>query len=231
MDSKRRTQILYDDPNSMFKSGKKIYLHELQGATLKTSKPFPTDISIGLKGADLLSSLIGKLQQIQVISKYFLDGMSDVNFYQVYNLVSIRESNKLSNQCKALIKKLSLLPTDIFNEDDIFSVISVFNDIKETAELIVSNEEFAQVAFYGTREFINYMDKIRELLSSLQVFIAKINTSIVQTPLIFPQQPQAPPQEDLVNLEPPPPLEGAGRFKVLSGRIRKQQQHNFKRFL
>jgi hypothetical protein len=72
MDSKRRTQILYDDPNSMFKSGKKIYLHELQGATLKTSKASPNQLEQELKTSTLVVELIQKLNsKLEVIIKQY----------------------------------------------------------------------------------------------------------------------------------------------------------------
>jgi hypothetical protein len=232
MDSKKRTQILYDDPNSMFKSAKKIYLHELQGATLRTSKPFPEDINVGLKAADLLSSLIGNLQQIDDIAKYFLDGMDDINFYRVYNLVSTRTSNKLVNECLVLIKKMMKISMKSFNEDDVFNLFSIFRDIKETFEFITTNVEFMNTPYYGERDFINYLRSIEKLLQSLDQFILFLGES-TGSQITRQNQPLAPQiqQDEPIDLPPAPELEGAGRFKVLSKRISKRQPYNFKRFL
>lgn len=233
MDSKKRTQILYDDPNSIFKAGKKIYLHELKGATLKTTKQFPEDISIGLKGADLLSSLIVKLQQINDITNYFYDGISNINFYQVYNLVSVRNNNKLVNESLNIINKLSKLPKTVFNEDDVYSLLSVFTDIKETIELIMENPEFTDTPYYRSRDFMSFVDNTLKLLQSLNDFILSLGVSTGTS--VGTEQPQPQPviiqQEEPIDLEPAPPLEGAGRFRVLSHRIRKQQPSPFKRFL
>ena len=78
MDSKKRTQILYDDPNSIFKAGKKIYLHDLQGSTLSSKKPFPNDINAGLKTANLVVTLISKLTTINSILDYIYSFVSGV---------------------------------------------------------------------------------------------------------------------------------------------------------
>lgn len=248
MDSKKRTQILYDDPNSMFKSGKKIYLHELQGATLKTTKPLPNDISAGLKAEDLFSSLISSLSQLQNIVEYFYIGLFEVPLIDnSFSKLSTRSGNKLILNIEQLLTKLRRFPPSIFNEDDIFSLLSFYRDIiiklQEMSEYEADVNEIFIDQYFRSTEFKVFFTKLTKLFPKLNQFINLINTSGLtgtnkesNIPSLVPNDLPGyidviPPQDDAVDLEPAVPLEGAGRFKVLSSRIRKQQQHNFKRFL
>jgi hypothetical protein len=249
MNSKRRTQILYDDPNSMFKSGKKIYLHELQGATLKTSKPFPEDIRVGVKAADLFSSLISNLSQLQNIVEYFYTGLFErILVDNSFSKISLRSANKLILNIEQLLSKLSKFPPSVFNEDDIFSLMSFYRDIitklQEMSEYESDVNEIFIDEWFKSSEFKVFFTKMTKLFPKIHTFINLVNISGLtgtnkeaNIPSLVPNDLPGyidviPPPEDLVDLEPAPPLEGAGRFnKVLSSRIRKQQQHNFKRFL
>ena len=252
MDSRLRTKILYEDPNSIFKSGKKVYLHELQGATLKTTRPTPDDITIGLKGAESMSMLINQLSQLQTIIDFFYTQIyENTKMYATYNVVSARDATKLISSIKALIAKLNKLSPNIFNEDDVFTLLSYHADLTNKLELIIlyiSNDQdpdYYDVAidvFFSQRTFVSLLKSLNTLLNTTLVpFIKSINLTGIegnvsliqqQLPNIEPQlRDVIPPPDQPIDLPPAEPLEGAGRFRVLSKRILKQQPIPFKRFL
>lgn len=246
MDTRKRTQILYDDPNSVFKAGKKIYLHELKGATLKSGKQFPDDIKSDLESQDLMSSLIRDLSQIQNIIEYFYTAMyEEPMLINAFSLSSIRDANKILGYMDSTFKKLMKVKPETFNEDDIFSLVGFFTDLNNKIQQIANYDENVeepfQEQFYNQSKFLVFMSKIGTMLNKLRIFIEYINVNgIYFTNLSQQNIPSLiPPRgEDI----PPPPdyppdeeaddeMEGAGRFKVLSKRIRKQQVQPFKRFI
>ena len=250
MDSRLRTKILYEDPNSIFKSGKKVYLHELQGATLKTTRPTPDDITIGLKGAESMSMLINQLSQLQTIIDFFYTQIyENTQMYATYNVVSARDATKLISSIKALIAKLNKLSPNIFNEDDVFTLLSYHADLTNKLELIIlyigndQDPDYYDVAidvFFSQHTFVSLLKSLHTLLNTtLVLFIKSINltgiegnVSLIQQLPIIEQQPDViPPPDQPIDLPPADPLEGAGRFRVLSKRILKQQPIPFKRFL
>ena len=250
MDSRLRTKILYEDPNSIFKSGKKVYLHELQGATLKTTRPTPDDITIGLKGAESMSMLINQLSQLQTIIDFFYTQIyENTQMYATYNIVSARDATKLISSIKVLIAKLNKLSPNIFNEDDVFTLLSYHADLTNKLELIIlyigndQDPDYYDVAidvFFSQHTFVSLLKSLHTLLNTTLVsFIKSINltgiegnVSLIQQLPIIEQQPDViPPPDQPIDLPPADPLEGAGRFRVLSKRILKQQPIPFKRFL
>jgi hypothetical protein len=137
MNSKKRTQILYDDPNSMFKSGKKIYLHELLGATLKTTKPSPDQVEQELKTSNLVVELIQKLTSISTYVDY-LYGLFNQD-YQVgnaYLLQNLKESMNYITSIVNVIKKLLKVPQNSLNPDDVITINQLYNNIKIQMEHI-----------------------------------------------------------------------------------------------
>ena len=236
MNSKKRTQILYDDPNSMFKSGKKIYLHELQGATLKTTKPSPNQLEQELKTSTFVVELIQKLTNISTFVDY-LDGLFDQNYNvgNAYLLQNLKESINYITSIVNVIKKLLKVPQNSLNPDDVITINQLYTNIKEKMEYIDiqlrdTPAEILDPVFLSSI-FVSFYNKLIVLYRELDKLIPFMSFQGTPTLPLRPVEPIQLPPEDLVDLEPAPPLEGAGRFKVLSSRIRKQQQQNFKRFL
>jgi hypothetical protein len=245
MDSKKRTQILYDDPNSMFKSGKKIYLHELLGATLKTTKPSPNQLEQELKTSNLVVELIQKLNSISSYV-YYLDGLFQQNYMisTPFLLQNLKESINYITSIVNVIKKLLKVPQNSLNPDDVITINQLYANIKDKIEEINIQLRDTPVEFidpvFLSSSFKSFDNKLIVLYRELDKLIPFMSVQGLPSDNIISaglpgQLITEPPlqQQDLVDLEPAPPLEleGAGRFKVLSGRIRKQQQHNFKRFL
>lgn len=243
MDSRKRTQILYDDPNSMFKASKKIYLHELKGATLKTAKQFPDDVKTDLKNQDLMSSLIRDLSQIQNIVEYFYTAMYEAPMLiNAFSLSSMRDANKILGYINVLLKQLRKVKPETFNEDDVYTLYGFFTDLTNKIQGMADYEENQplQDPFFNQIKFKVFMDKVLKMLLQLGEIMTYLNVSGSAILNID--------QQNIQNVPPPPPppppgepdgydpdvddeMEGAGRFRVLSKRIRKQQTYPFKRFM
>jgi hypothetical protein len=244
MNSKKRTQILYDDPNSMFKSGKKIYLHELLGATLKTTKPSPDQVEQELKTSNLVVELIQKLTSVSTYVDY-LDGLFDQNYMlqNAYLLQNLKDAINYITSIVNVIKKLLKVPQNSLNPDDVITINQLYSNIKEKMEYIDIQLRDTPVEFldpiFLSSIFQNFYNKLIVLYRELDKLIPFMavqglpsgNILSADLPGRLITQPQALPQDEPLDIPPAEPLEGAGRFKVLSNRIRKQQQHNFKRFL
>lgn len=243
MDSKKKTQILYDDPNSIFKAGKKIYLHELKGATLKSAKQFPDEIAGDLEGADLMESLIRDLSTLQNTLEMYYLVLFEGNNAEIFSGGldgGIRDANKTIGYINILFKKLIKIRPDTFNEDDVYSLLGFYTDMMEKLQQIQQYGAMANIGlntlFFRGIRFTTYLVKMGRMLEKLKVFIDTINASGAYPNISTQNVPS------LFGPEPPPPppvyppemadeMEGAGRFKVLSKRIRKQQVQPFKRFM
>jgi hypothetical protein len=231
MDSKKRTKILYEDPNSIFKAGKKIYLHELQGSTLRSQKPFPNDINAGLKTSNLVVTLISKLTTINSILDYIYSTVvaNEIPITPAALIPSLKDGNTLSVSIKSHIKDLLKMPQSTFKEDDVFSINSLYISIKETLQQI--DEIGANVPMenlndlYTSRIFVSFFDNMLKVLKQLEQLIpymSGISSVSVSLPNVVDEIPEP---------EPVPVLDGAGRFNVLSKRMQKIQIQPFKRFL
>ena len=254
MDSKKRSKILYDDPNSMFKANRTVYLHELQGATLRSKKPLPDDINVGLKTSESIVKLISKLSQLQVIVDMFYSVFYDVTGERSFTYSptgqSVKEAVGLITSSNALIKQMLKAPQSSFSEDDIFSILQLYQDLNEkmqyiTESIVNTNPISILYSFFHETIYKNFHNKMKGLFEQLDKLLPYAN--IAGIPLQPIQAPQ--PIEDDAEFqdaqEPPldydqaPPLEGAGRrrmygsgrYNVLSTRMSKIQQHPYKRFL
>lgn len=254
MDSKKRTKILYDDPNSMFKANRTVYLHELQGATLKSKKPLPDDINAGLKTSESMVKLIAKLSQLQVIVETFFSVFNDPEGMRYFSYTpssqSIKEGSSLIGSISVLIKQMLKSPQSSFSEDDVFSILQLYQDINEkmqyiTNEILTTPPMIMEQFFLGT-PYRNFHKKMQGLFSLLEQLLpyANVSGSIQDIKPPEPNYPIADEENFQDAQEPPPdydiapPLEGAGRrcygsgrHKVLSSRMSKIQQHTYKRFL
>ena len=227
MDSKKRTQILYDDPNSIFKAGKKIYLHDLQGSTLSSKKLFPSDINAGLKTANLVVTLISKLTTIRSILDYIYSTVvvNEIPITPAALIPSLKEGSTISVSIKSHIKDLLKMPQSTFKEDDVFSINSLYSNIKETLQQI--DNIGANVPLLNlndllvSRIFVSFYDNMLKLLKQLDQLIpymSGVSSASVSSP-------------NMVDEIPEPDLDGAGRYNVLSKRMQKIQIQPFKRFL
>lgn len=253
MDSKRRTQILYDNPNSIFRANKKVYLHELQGATLKTKKPTPNEIDAGLKTSEQMSMLITNLEKLKTIMDFFYGALFDVEgFRNVSSNTSvplIKDGMNIIQKNRRIIKTLLTLPRSNFNEDDVFSITNILDYIVTTYEYIANQLHhlgpFFESYFSGNF-FTKFIDELAKLVVDFQALLpymditGKIQARDVrridhpQAEADFQDAPEGPPpDEDPLDLDPAPaPYMGAGRFdKVLSSRVRQIQRFPYKRFL
>lgn len=230
MDSKKRTKILYEDPNSIFKAGKKIYLHELQGSTLRSQKPFPNDINAGLKTSNLVVTLISKLTTINSILDYIYSTVigDELPITPSAFIPYLKEGNTLSISIKSHITDLLKMPQSTFKEDDVFSINSLYSSIKETMQQIDTIGANVPLDYlnpiFVAIPFVSFYDRMLKLLKQLEQlipYISGISSVSVSRPNI----------DEIPEPEPEPVLDGAGRFNVLSKRMQKIQIQPFKRFL
>ena len=253
MDSKRRTQILYDNPNSIFRANKKIYLHELQGATLKTKKPTPNELDAGLKTSEQMSMLITNLEKLKTIIDYFYGVIFDTEGFRNASASTsapfIRDGISTIQKNRRIVKTLMKLPRSNFNEDDIFSITNILDYIVTTYEYIATRlDEVAPImeSYFSGKLFTTFIDELAKLVGDFQALLPYMDISgkiqAMDVRIIDHPQPEAdfqdapegpPPDEDPLDLDPAPaPYMGAGRFNtVLSGRVRQIQRFPYKRFL
>jgi hypothetical protein len=247
MDSKTRTRILYEDPNSIFKANKRVYLHELQGSTLKSAKPFPNDITEGLKTSEILVTLISKLTAFESISDYIFSTIvaQDLPVTGVTIIPYLKEGTVLSTSIKTQITKLLKMPQSTFNEDDVFSINSLYSSIKTTFEYL--KDIYRDVPGYDVEElmrtvlFGSFYDKMNNIIKQLEQLIPYMTgVSSVSTSLFNPNVEAADVEFQDVEEGPIDGLEGAGRcrllrgsgrYKVLSDRAHVIQSQPYKRFL
>lgn len=236
MNSKTRTRILYEDPNSIFKANKKVFLHELQGSTLKSKKPLPDDIEAGLKTADIVSKLIRAMSSLQTIVDYFYSVFNDAEGvrYGTFstNQQSVKDGSSLIGIIKGLIKQLMKVPQDSFSEDDIFAILQAYQDMNEKIQYVISeinnrdNRPIMEPFFFGS-VFSGFIKKMQSLFSALQQLLPYTNISgsiqniapnaIADVVREFPpEQPDAEYPDDFQALDDEypddfEPLDGAGR--------------------
>lgn len=259
MNSKKRTQILYDDPNSMFKANKTIYLHELQGSTLKTRKPTLIDINDGLKSSELMSKVMSKLSNLDSIMEFFT-GPLQFGIQPTF----IKDASMIITSILPIIKQLMKSKRTSFNEDDVFSIKTMLDDIVDKRDAIITrqygpglNNLFAKfinnlnTMFQAFGQLLPYMDITGKIQSMDVIPIENPQAEedfqdAVEGPPDYPDEIENPDDfienddepppliPDYVGLEPGPPppiIWGRGRYRVLSNRMSKIQQHPFKRFL
>lgn len=232
MNSKQQTKILYDDPNSFFRANKRVYLHELTGATLKTKKPTLVDIKDELKSSELISKLISKLSNLNSIMEFF-SGPLQFGIQPTF----LKDAGILVTSISPIIKQLMKSKRTSFNEDDILSVKTLLDDIVDKRDAIIA-QNYGPALHNLFATFITNLNKLLEKFGDLLPYLdvsGKIQSMEVEPPPPPPpddaefQDAVEPPEYDVeVEAEP---LDGAGRFKVLSHRVKQIQRFPYKRFL
>lgn len=255
MDSKTRTRILYEDPNSIFKANKRVYLHELQGSTLRSKQPLPNDIDAGLKTSELMVKIIKSMSSLQSIIDYFYSMVELEGQRLGSNSVSqqyIKEGSSLIGTIQGVIKQLLKSPQNSFSEDDIFTILQAYQDMNEKIQYMIEaindlDRRPILEPFFLSSTFENFYKKLKSLFSALDQLVPYANVSGISIPDINGIQPyeqldEAEVQDDeFQDAVEPPELDGAGRrprllrgsgrYKVLSDRAHVIQSQPYKRFL
>ena len=207
MNSKQRTKILYDDPNSFLRASKTVNLHELQGSTLKTTKPNIQDVKMGMITSSKTIELINNLDAIDTRLNWAVSNLGEHMMFAQVEIV-LREIIKFSGLCqanlRALKKSSQLSPEDINALSDVQSSIS--DNFAEFANLDFNIDEIGPYAyndieqlFKGTT-FKKVFTSIEKLLQDLFNFI-NVKNSSTQSPI--GTLPAVPPGD----LQPEPYLE------------------------
>jgi hypothetical protein len=227
MKSQTATKILYDDPNSFFRASRRVALHELQGATLRTKKPSSEDIKQGLISSSILISLLNDLDAI------------DTRLIPVVSMITAQppvympiELTGMDSKITEILKYIGLSSGDIkrlkkstspLSEEDLSAITTIMEAIIEkftdimSVDVVPENQELLNSPIVLKLE-----TELRKMLDQLKQLVELKTSSI---------RPGESPMEQPNIDEIPPDMEGAGHFKVLSSRMRHIQKSNYKRFL
>lgn len=256
MNSKTRTKILYEDPNSIFKANKRVFLHELQGSTLRSKKPLPDDIDAEIKTADIVSKLILKMSNLNAILDYFTGSWSGI----ISSTAILKDGVLIINNISSIIKQILKLPRTSFNEDDAITIKNILDDLVEKYQqtvVLLENAPLGPPDAQGNQRRVEYPIALRNILATFLNSLSKLFqefknvipyidiTGKVQSLDIIPMEIQAiePGDEDFQDAEEGPIelegagrrrgrlLRGSGRYKVLSDRAHVIQAQPYKRFL
>jgi hypothetical protein len=254
MNSKTRTRILYEDPNSIFKANKRVFLHELQGSTLRTKRPLPDEIDAQLKTADVLSKLILKMSNLNDILDYFTGSWQGI----ISSSGILRNGIIIINGIASIIKQILKLPRTSFNEDDGITIKNILDDLVEKYQQTIvllqnaplgPNQQPIEYPVALRNILATFLNSLSKLFQEFKKVIPYIDiTGKVQSLDIVPMEIQPVDAVDAVDEEdfqdavegPMDGLEGAGRrrllrgsgrYKVLSDRAHVIQSQPYKRFL
>lgn len=208
MDSKQRTKILYDDPNSFLRASKTVSLHELQGSTLKTTKPTTMDVKMGMITSSKIIELINNLDAIDTRLDWVSDNLGiDMYYAQVEG--TLREIVKfagLSQQNLRALKKSSQI-----SAEDLVAISNLQSSISDSLERLVgidfNPDDMGPQAYDDVQRLVNgttytkVIQSIDKLRRDLFDFV-NVKNSSTQTPIgTLPAVPPGPPPG------PPPVLE------------------------
>lgn len=229
------TEILYNDPNSFFRASKSVYLHDMQGSSLKTKKPLIEDVKLGMETSSRIIQFINDLDAVDTRFKWISQNLTDVQFAAITIEVTIRELLKYVGLCnaslRALKKSTTIQPEDLQKIYSISeSIYDTFDEIKNAIDITNNPEEQNNIIddiLLHSATFQKMMNEVHKLVLSCNDFI---QTKNVDTNLNIQTLPIPIDQQELL----PEGFVGAGRgshFNVLSSRVRDIQKQSYKRFL
>ena len=233
MNSKQRTKILYDDPNSFLRASRTVNLHELSGATLKTTKPTTMDVKMGMITSSKIIELINNLDAIDTrINWVNLNLGIDMYYAQVEG--TLREIVKfagLSQQNLRALKKSSQI-----SADDLIAISNLQSSISDSLEWLdnidFNPDDMGPQAYDDVQRLVNgttytkviqSIDKLRRDLfdfvnvknSSTQTPIGTLPGDLQPEPYLEEDIPGPPPgnPDDEDGLQYYDALQGMGRYR------------------
>lgn len=243
MNSKQRTKILYDDPNSFLRASKTVNLHELQGSTLRTTKPTTMDVKMGMITSSKTIELINNLDAIDTrINWVNLNLGIDMYYAQVEG--TLREIVKFAGLCQQNLRALK--KSSQISAEDIIAISNLQSSISDSLEQLVgidfNPDELGPQAYDDVMRLVNgttytkVVQSIDKLRRDLFDFI-NVKNSSTQTPIGTLPAVDLQPEPDLEDDIPGPPpgnpdddgleyfdaLQGMGRYR--GGSIGAQSGH------
>jgi hypothetical protein len=224
------SEVLYDDPNSFLRASKTVFLHDMQGSSLKTKRPLIEDVKLGMETSSKVIQFINELDAVDIRFKWISTNLTDVQFGAITLETTMRELLKYVGLCNASLRSLKKSTT--IQAEDLQKVYSIAESLDDTHDQIQNEISIGEVddILIQSSTFQKMIQDIEKLVLSCAQFISMknvdSNVNIQQTPIVVNQD----------DLEPEPFVGGrrccgGSHFKVLSSRVRDIQKEPYKRFI
>jgi hypothetical protein len=227
------SEVLYDDPNSFLRASNTVFLHDMQGASLKTKKPMIEDVKLGMETSSRIIQFSNELDAVDIRFKWISTNLGQVQFGAITLETTMRELLKYIGLCNASLRSLKKSTT--IQAEDLQKIYSIAESLDDTHDQIKNEISIGDVddELIQSSTFQKMMQDIEKLVLSCAQFISMknidSNVNIQQTPIVVNQ--------DLPNDLEPEPFVGGRRcfggshFRVLSSRVRDIQKEPYKRFI
>lgn len=223
------SEVLYDDPNSFLRASKTVFLHDMQGSSLKTKKPMIEDVKLGMETSSRIIQFINELDAVDIRFKWISTNLGQIQFGAITLETTMRELLKYVGLCNASLRSLKKSTT--IQPEDLQKVYSIAESLNDTHDQIQNEISIGDVddELIRSSTFQKMMQDIDKLVLACSDFISMKN---VDTNLTI----QTAPLVNQDDLEPEPFVGGrrcfgGSHFKVLSSRVRDIQKEPYKRFI
>lgn len=224
------SEVLYDDPNSFLRASKTVFLHDMQGSSLKTKRPLIEDVKLAMETSSRIIQFINELDAVDIRFKWISTNLTDVVFAALTLETTMRELLRYVGLCNASLRSLKKSTT--IQAEDLQRVYSLAESLDDTHDQIKNEISIGDVddILIQSSTFQKMMQDIEKLVLSCAQFISMknidSNVNIQQTPIVVNQD----------DLEPEPFIGGrrccgGSHFRVLSSRVRDIQKEPYKRFI
>jgi hypothetical protein len=224
------SEVLYDDPNSFLRASKTVFLHDMQGSSLKTKRPLIEDVKLAMETSSRIIQFINELDAVDIRFKWISTNLTDVVFAALTLETTMRELLRYVGLCNASLRSLKKSTT--IQAEDLQKVYSIAESLDDTHDQIKNEISIGDVddILIQSSTFQKMMQDIEKLVLSCAQFISMknidSNVNIQQTPIVVNQD----------DLEPEPFIGGrrccgGSHFRVLSSRVRDIQKEPYKRFI
>jgi hypothetical protein len=223
------SEVLYDDPNSFLRASKTVFLHDMQGSSLKTKKPMIEDVKLGMETSSRIIQFINELDAIDIRFKWISTNLTDVQFAAITLETTMRELLKYVGLCNASLRSLKKSTT--IQAEDLQKVYSIAESLNDTHDQIQNEISIGDVddILIQSSTFQKMMQDIDKLVLACSDFISMknvdTNLNIQTTPIV---------NQDDLELAPfvgGRRCFGGSHFRVLSSRVRDIQKEPYKRFI
>ena len=224
------SQVLYDDPDSFLRASRTVFLHDLQGSSLKTKKPIIEDIQLGIQTSSRIIQFINELDAVDIRFKWISRNLTEVQFAAITIETTARELLKYVGLCNASLRSLKKSTT--IQPEDLQRIYSIAESLYDTHDEIQNEIRIGEVddVLLQSSTFSKMMQDVDKLVLSCSDFISLKNLDTnLDIQLGQPRDviPAAIPPEEMQ----PEEYIGGSHFRVLSSRVREIQKQPYKRFM
>lgn len=209
MKSSVATKILYDGPDSFFRASKIVAQKALSGATMKTTKPREADIQANILISARSIELINQLEDFDTLVRGIAENFINNNNAPFGTTDKYaKEAIKIIGRVNASMRALKTATLPIEDLQQMQAVMAGIFDSIDQIPLDTGN--------LTVDKMLAGSDKL--ILDVKQFLDVKRGFMITTAPIMD-------------NIPAPEPAVGAGRFNVLSDRVKHIQKNPYKRFI